>query len=313
MIQACAVIMTREKMPVNLGFILGHPRGVALSGRIRKYAYMRFVALSDHAGDMLADARRRRVSAQERAEERYRRELAAYKDRVAQARERRARARKQGGLLSRLWLGLAALWRRGDEAPPPPLPASLPSDGEAAIAGGVKGEQEVAVALDAALDDGWVLVKGYRNRRGEIDYLVLGPGGLFAIEVKYVNGTFRITRDRWRYVKYDNYGNPVEQREIADRGGRPPNVQLTEPLLVLEQFLASRGQPVRMRPVVLLSHPKARIDRCAADVGVLVLTSTAQLLRLVLGGEAEISGGQLAEIERLVVRDHRFHARGRRG
>ena len=282
--------------------------------QIRKYADMRFVALSDHAGDMLTDARRRRASAQGRAEQRYRRELAAYKERVGQARERQARARKRGGPLSRLWLGLAALWRRRGEAPPPLPPASLPlSDSEAAIAGGVKGEQEVAVALDAALDDGWVLVKGYRNRRGEIDYLVLGPGGLFAIEVKYVNGTFRITRDRWRYVKYDNYGNPVEQREVADRGGRPPNVQLTEPLLLLEQFLASRGQPVRMRPVVLLNHPKARIDRCAADVGVLVLTSTAQLLRLVLGGEAEISGSQLAEIERLVERDHRFHAAGRRG
>ena len=135
---------------------------------------------------------------------------------------------------------------------------------------------------------------------------------MFAVEVKYVNGTFRITRDRWRYVKYDNYGNPVEQREVADRGGRPPNVQLTEPLLLLEQFLASRGHPVRMRPVVLLNHPKARIDRCAADVGVLVLTSTAQLLRLVLEGEAAISGSQLAEIERLVERDHRFHAAGRR-
>jgi len=275
--------------------------------QIGKYADMRFVALSDHAGDMLADARRRRASAQGRAEQRYRRELAAYKERVGQARERQARARKRGGLL-------AGLWRRRDKAPPPlPPPSLLPSDGEAAIAGGVKGEQEVAVALDGALDDGWVLVKGYRNRRGEIDYLVLGPGGLFAIEVKYVNGTFRITRDRWRYVKYDNYGNPVEQREVADRGGRPPNVQLTEPLQLLEQFLASRGHPVRMRPVVVLNHPKARIDRCAADVGVLVLTSTAQLLRLVLGGEAEISGSQLAEIERLVARDHRFHAAGRRG
>jgi hypothetical protein len=207
---------------------------------------------------------------------------------------------------------LAALWRRAGPAPPPPA-SLLPSQGEAAIAGGVKGEQEVAVALDAALDDGWVLVKGYRNRRGEIDYLVLGPGGLFAIEVKYINGTFRITRDRWRYVKYDNYGNPVEQGEVADRGGRPPNVQLTEPLLLLEQFLASRGQPVRMRPVVLLNHPKARVDSCAADVGVLVFTSTAQLLRLVLDAGPEISGGQLAEIERLVRRDHRFHAAGRRG
>jgi hypothetical protein len=274
---------------------------------------MRFVALSDHAGDMLADARRRRAVAEGRAEERYRRELAAYHRRAGKARDRRARARIERGLLSWLWLSLAGLWRRPAGPPSPPSPSLPPTHGEAALAGGVKGEQEVAVALDSALDDGWVLVKGYRNRRGEIDYLLLGPGGLFAVEVKYVNGTFRITRDRWRFVKYDNYGNPVEEGAVQDRGGRPPNVQLTEPLAVLEEFLAKRGQPVRMQPVVLLNHPKARIDRCAADTGVLVLTSTAQLVRLALGANAGISGSQLAEIERLVERDHRFHATGRRG
>ena len=274
---------------------------------------MRFVALSDHAGDMLADARRQRASAQGRAEERYRRELAAYRQRAGAARERRARVRAQGRVLSWLWLSLAALWRRPAGSPPPRPVSLLPTHGEAAMAGGVRGEREVAVLLDAELDDGWVLVKGYRNRRGEIDYLLLGPGGLFAVEVKYVNGTFRITRDRWQYVKYDNYGNPVEDGVVQDRGGRPPNAQLTEPLAVLEEFLAKRGQPVRMRPVVLLNHPKARIDRCAADVGVLVLTSTAQLLRLAVGANAGIEGGQLAAIERLVERDHRFHAAGRRG
>ena len=39
-------------------------------------------------------------------------------------------------------------------------------------------------ALDNALDDSWTLFKGYRNRAGEIDYLLIGPTGLFAIEVK---------------------------------------------------------------------------------------------------------------------------------
>jgi Nuclease-related domain len=266
--------------------------------RSEKYAYMRFVALSDHAGDMLADARRRRASAQRQAEERYRRELAAYRRRAGETRDRRARAKAKGGLLSRLWLSLAALWRRPAGPPAPPRPPSeslLPTQGE------------------SALDDSWVLVKGYRNRRGEIDYLLLGPGGMFAVEVKYVNGTFRITRDRWRYVKYDNYGNAVEQGAVQDRGGRPPNVQLTEPLAALEEFLAKRGRPVRMQPVVLLNHPKARIDQCAADVGVMVLSSTAELLRLVLAAKAAISGSQLAEVERLIERDHRFHATASRG
>jgi hypothetical protein len=267
---------------------------------------MRFVPLSDHPGDMLAEARREREAAGGKAEERHRRDLAARQERIGQARERRDKARAERGLLSRLRWGLIAWWRQ--LARPPRRPAArTPSHGEEAIKGGIKGEQEVADVLRGALDDAWVLVKGYRNRRGEIDYLLLGPGGLFAIEVKYVNGTFAITRERWRYVRYDNYGNQVGDGLLHDARRRPPNVQLAEPLALLEQFLASRGQPARMRPVVLLNHPKARVSQCAADVGVEVLTSTAALRDLVRAADEQIAARKLADIERLVVRDHRFH------
>lgn len=268
---------------------------------------MRFVPLSDHPNDMLADARRERAATDGKAEERYRQELAAYRERIGQASKRRDQARN---LLSRLRWGLAAWWRQ--LARPPRQPAAvIPSHGEEAIKGGIKGEQEVADVLNSVLSDAWTLVKGYRNRRGEIDYLLLGPGGMFAIEVKYVNGTFTITRERWQSVRYDNYGNRVGESLLQDARRRPPNVQLAEPLALLEQFLASRGQPTRMRPVVLLNHPRARVSHRAADVGVEVLTSTAQLRDLVQASDAQISSRKLADVERLVVRDHHFHAERR--
>jgi hypothetical protein len=267
---------------------------------------MRFVPLSDHPGDMLAEARRVREAAGGIAGERYRQELAAYQERIARARERRDKARAERDRLSRLRWGLIAWWRRLARPPRPPA-ALAPSHGEEAIKGGIKGEQEVADVLRAALSDAWALVKGYRNRRGEIDYLLLGPRGLFAIEVKYVNGTFAITRERWRYVRYDRYGNQVGEGLLQDARRRPPNAQLAEPLGMLEQFLASRGQSARMRPVVLLNHPKARISHCAADVGVEVLTATAALRDLVLAADEQVSTRKLAEIERLIVRDHHFH------
>jgi Nuclease-related domain len=264
---------------------------------------MRFVPLSDHPSDMLAQARRQRESAQRPAEERYRQELAASQLRIDQARRRRDQARNP---LSRLRWGLTAWWRR--LARPPRQPAAfIPSHDEEAIKGGIKGEREVADVLNSALSDEWTLVKGYRNRRGEIDYLLLGPGGLFAIEVKYVNGTFTITRERWQYVRYDNYGNHVGEGLLQDARRRPPNMQLAEPLAMLEQFLASRGQSVRMRPVVLLNHPKARVSQCAQDIGVEVLTSTAQLRDLARASEGQVPARKLADIERLIIRDHHFH------
>jgi Nuclease-related domain len=264
---------------------------------------MRFVPLSDHPSDMLAEARRQRESAQRPTDERRRPELAARQLRIDQAGERRDQARNP---LSRLRWALTAWWRRFAR-PSRQSAVLVPSHGEEAIMGGIKGEQEVADVLNGALSNAWTLVKGYRNRRGEIDYLLLGPGGLFAIEVKYVNGTFTITRERWRYIRYDRYGNQVGDGLLQDARRRPPNAQLAEPLAMLEHFLASRGQSARMRPVVLLNHPKARVSHCAADIGVEVLTSTARLCDLVLAADGEIGTRKLAEIERLVIRDHHFH------
>jgi nuclease-like protein len=43
---------------------------------------------------------------------------------------------------------------------------------------GADGERLVAAGLGRVLDDDWTLIRGYRNRRGEIDHLLLGPRGL---------------------------------------------------------------------------------------------------------------------------------------
>ena len=253
---------------------------------------------------MLAEARRLRESGPGPEEDGYRPEPAGRQSQLDHARRQRDRA---GNPLARLRWAVTAWWLRLLARAPRQPAALVLSHGEEAIMGGIKGEQEVADALNAALGNAWTLIKGYRNRRGEIDYLLLGPGGLFAIEVKYVNGTFAVTRERWQYVRYDNYGNQVGEGLLQDARRRPPNIQLGEPLALLEQFLASRGQPVRMRAVVLLNHPKARISGCAPDVGVAVLTATAQLRDLVKAAEGQLAARKLAEIERLIIRDHHFH------
>jgi hypothetical protein len=270
---------------------------------------MRSIELSDHAGGLLAKSRQ---AAQARADQGYRRDLAAHQRYVAEASKRRDQARAQGRLLARLRWGLTAFLRGRRRAPQPPVALTATED-EGALEGGVRGEQEAAEQLGRKLNNSWVLIKGYRNARGEIDYLLLGPGGLFAVEVKYVNGTFSITRERWRYVKFDRYGNAVGEGVIEDGGRRrrPPNIQLTEPAELLGEFLARFGQPVQADPVVLLNHPKARIARCDDDVGVRVLTSADRLARLALDGDAKLSKSRVAEIEQLIRRDHDFHNKRR--
>jgi len=195
---------------------------------------MRVIELSNHPGDMLNDVTRRRQATQKRAQARYEDALIQHQARVQTIRVKRDRARQHHRWWT--WLRLVfAVWAEQRRAPRPTVPDAGDADTEEKIRAGIAGEQLVAAELGRALADDWTLLRGYRNRRGEIDHLLVGPGGLFAIEVKNINATVYVDGDRWRADKYDNYGNLVEQRPIADRRGRSPSEQLNEPAGELER------------------------------------------------------------------------------
>ncbi|HRJ41854.1 MAG: NERD domain-containing protein [Caldilineaceae bacterium] len=65
---------------------------------------------------------------------------------------------------------------------------------------GRAGEEQLATFLRSHLDKEWSL---YRNLllpdgKGDIDAVLLGPGGLFVLEVKAWNGDYRVTGTRWQ-------------------------------------------------------------------------------------------------------------------
>jgi hypothetical protein len=245
---------------------------------------MRVVPLSDHPGAMLRDARQRRA-----------------------ARDAARPQRRWGA-----WLrGLLAVFRVRRPVPMAGPRASQPTDEEGKLAAGVAGESFVAGELGRALDDEWTLLRGYHNRRGEIDLVLLGPRGLFAIEVKNQNGRIDCHGDQWWSTRYDKYGNQVEaRREMSDRRGRSPSVQLNEPATVLQGFLASRGHPVTIGRVVALVHPRSQLGRCTRPT-VEICTSVRELLRMLYASPVSVTPSERAALEQLIVRDHRFHAQHR--
>jgi Nuclease-related domain len=210
------------------------------------------------------------------------------------------------------WLrGLFAVFRVRRPLPAAGPRASQPTDEEGRLAAGVAGESLVAGELGRALDDGWTLLRGYRNRRGEIDHVLLGPRGLFAIEVKNQNGRIDCHGDQWWSTRYDKYGNQVEaRREMSDRRGRSPSVQLNEPATLLEGFLAARGHPVTIVRVVALVHPRSQLGRCTRPT-VEICTSAGELLRMVYASPASVTPSERGALEQLIIHDHRFHAEHR--
>jgi hypothetical protein len=117
--------------------------------------------------------------------------------------------------------------------------------------------------------------------------------------------------DHWWYTKFDAYGNPVERGELTDRRGRSPSQQVNEPASQLEQFLRSRGHQVTIERFVLLTHPRSRLGSCLRPT-VHIGTTTSQVISLLNDSVADISEPECAKLERLIVRDHRFHTGRRR-
>ena len=271
---------------------------------------MRTVELSNHPGDMLNEASQRRQTADKREHSRYEDALIQHQARVQTVRVKRDRARQQHQWWA--WLRLALeIWTEKRRAPRPPGRTTEPTDTEERIKAGIAGEQLVAAELGRALSDEWTLLRGYRNRRGEIDHLLLGPRGLFAIEVKNINATVHVDGDRWHADKYDNYGNLVEQRPIEDRKGRSPSEQLNESATELERFLRQRGQHATVQRVVVLTHRRSRLAP-GSHPTVSVATSTASVLSLLNESRQELDHKQRSELQRLIQRDHEFHEKTQR-
>jgi hypothetical protein len=268
---------------------------------------MRTIELSNHPRAQLRKVHEERRDAAERARSDYERALARHNRQVAKLRKHRDQARGHRRWLT--WLRRALALRRLRRAAPRPPPRTEPSSAEEEIlAAGIEGEQGVATELGHALGDDWTLLRGYRNRRGEIDHLLLGPRGLLAIESKHRNATVHCDGDDWWFDKYDRYGHHVEHGTIADHGGRSPSQQLNAPAGELEAFLASRGHRVPIQRVVLLTHPRSRLGTCRNPT-VRVATSTGQVLALLNGSPPALGPAELRQIEDLIVRDHRFHSR----
>jgi hypothetical protein len=271
---------------------------------------MRVVALSDHPSLLLREAQQRRAAEADAERLRFETELARHRGQL----ERAVRAREHARAQHRWWAwltGSLAVRRERRLTPTEPRARQPRSDQEAIATAGIEGEQLVERRLGDTLGDEWVLLRGYRNNRGEIDHLLLGPRGLFAIEGKHRNATVHCAGDRWWYIKYDKYNNPVERGEMADKKGRSPSRQLNEPADQLEGFLRSRGHPIRIQRIVLLTHDRSRIGSTTNST-VHVATSTTQVTKLINRSPASIAENELAQLERLIVRDHKHRHQARR-
>ena len=256
---------------------------------------MRTEVMSEHPDVMLADAERER-----------RRGVTEQVALVESLRQERGQARSEGRWLAWLRLALAVSGAKR-EARRQHMFSALPTAREQTIRAGRNAERRVADELSEALDDEWVLLRGYCNPRGEIDALLLGPRGLFAIEEKYRSIRIYIRGDEWIAQQIDKNGRSYGARfPIQDGKGRSPSEQVKDPVAALSRWLSTNKCGTPITPVVLLTHPSARIGSLQHPT-VRVETSVRRFLALVERSQHVLNAGRRADIERLIRRDHEFH------
>ena len=307
---------------------------------------MEVIVLSDHTGDQV-----RNLASKRRGD--YQSGMSDYESkRAARGASVRGRAPLLTILFVVLWAALFfVLWRMAGGAPDftgsngfilaitlsslalasaafligykiymPTRPRRAPvGDAESVWRAGKEGEDRVAAALDGVLGDDWTLFRGYKNPGGEIDQVLVGPSGVIAIEVKYVNGRVHISGDKWTRDKYDNYGNLVERgASMSDGGGRSPSAQLNAAASRLEWFLEKQSPGAgRVSRAVVLSHDKSELGRVSKPSVDYALTLKDVRRRgrasAMLNRPPRFSRDGAAHIARLIERDHHYHADGRGG
>src|SRR5208283_4300349 len=80
--------------------------------------------------------------------------------------------------------------------------------------GGWKGEKQVSNLLSSKLNDDYILLNDLylRNGGGDIDHLVLAPGGIFVLETKNWSGVINCNGDLWQRPGKNGFkGSPSRQ------------------------------------------------------------------------------------------------------
>lgn len=123
---------------------------------------------------------------------------------------------------------------------------------------GEQGEKAFEEAL-RSLNNHWTMLRGFTNRRGETDSLIVGPGGVWAVEVKNWNARVSAIDGEWMYERIDAEGHVTDSGLALDGGGRSWAREVGDVADELVRQLRAVGHDVAIRTAVMLVHPKARI------------------------------------------------------
>lgn len=157
------------------------------------------------------------------------------------------------------------------------------------------------------------MLRGYRNRRGETDHVLVGRAGVWAVEVKRRRVLLHAVGDQWWFQKISAQGRVCESEWAVDGAGRSRPRQVGNIAHDLAIWLQRQGHHVEVRTAVMLMHEHTQLVKCVTPAVNFVGSDPWQLTDTSLSGLATpLSQITCEDIVALVERDHHFHASRRR-
>jgi hypothetical protein len=274
---------------------------------------VKITVLSDHAADQLRQREAERQARYDAQYDAYEQRLRVRQELIEAGRAERRAARQQGRYMRAAAAALCVAWhryRKLAESRKRPVKES-PGTEDHIWREGQAGEDALAAYLGRSLAGDWVMVKGYRNPKGEIDAILIGPGGIFSMEAKHYRGIISCEGDCWTRDKYDSWGNKVLCGEpIADHGGRGPSRQINESTDFPERFMRKTVPLIRICRTVMFTRDDAAFGQLRnVTVDGVYLLSDFDLGDMLRKSAVALTGPEVERAEELIRKDHQYWER----
>ncbi|RPI57785.1 MAG: NERD domain-containing protein [Chloroflexi bacterium] len=127
---------------------------------------------------------------------------------------------------------------------------------------GLQGQRELVRTL-SVLDDDYYLVNnlGLPGRGDDVDHLVVGPNGVFALETKNYSGRIYCRDGQWYQAKTSRGGVAQPERPIRDPARQlKRNVDYLRACIKRTDPGLSRRTRLWIEGIVVFSHPRATLE-----------------------------------------------------
>ncbi len=127
---------------------------------------------------------------------------------------------------------------------------------------GLEGQKELVRTL-SVLDDSYYLVNnlGLPGRGDDVDHLVVGPNGVFALETKHYSGRIYCRNGQWYQLKTSRGGQAQPEKAVRDPARQlKRNVDYLRACIKRTDPELSRRTRLWIEGLVVFSHPRVILE-----------------------------------------------------